>query len=169
MTASGPIPRTIRELRAEVRALRTEVQELNAKNQALAEDIEVRDHVLQLEKTSRDLIPPMLGLPLTKSKRRLLGILYRHADIVPRERLNVLMWGVDSNIDPKGLDVHISQLRHMVEPHSITIDTIYDVGYRLSAESRPRVASLIERQARAAINPMNGTNEGERHVLDARS
>jgi DNA-binding response OmpR family regulator len=165
-----PIGQTIRELRAEIRVLRAESKELLAKNVSLTQSNETLIRLHEIEEAFDEPIPLMWNLPLTKIKRRLLGILYRTPDIVPRERLCVLMWGVDSGKDPKGIDVQICQLRQRLRPHDIAINTAWAIGYELARESRPKLQALIDQQARvaaAAVRPINGVTLGASHALDA--
>ena len=134
------------------------------------ENEELRERVRQLEELLRDPIQPLWNLSLTKTKERMLGILYRTPGVVPRERMDFALHGADSVTDLKCIDVHLSGLGRRLRPHGITIETVWGVGYRLPPESRERIAALIEKQQRgaaAAVKPINGAHQGERHAMDA--
>lgn len=123
-----------------------------------SENDELRERVRQLEQLLRDPIEDMWNLPLTRSRSRMLGILYRTPGVVTRERMDFALHGMDSTIDLKCIDVHLSGLRKQIKPHGITIETVWGRGYRLPAESRVRLASLIEKQASLAAATLNGAH-----------
>jgi len=114
-----------------------------------AENDELRERVRQFQQILSDPLPLLWNLPLPVMKARLLGILYRTRGLVPRERLQVAMRGLDSDADPKGIDVHICQLRKRLKPHDITIENMRGNGYALPAVSRTKISALIERQKQA--------------------
>ena len=75
-------------------------------------------------------------LRLTRKEYELLALLVQNAgDIVSREDLLMNVWGYNSQIRTRTLDVHIRRLRQALEPFGADqlIETVRGSGYRLSA------------------------------------
>lgn len=77
-------------------------------------------------------------LPLTVQEYRLLLFLYSHrGKTLSRERLLEEVWGYDSEVNSRTIDVHISSLRHKIgdDPQKPKwIITVRGFGYRLEDE-----------------------------------
>ncbi len=69
---------------------------------------------------------------LTRKEYDLLALLVAHAgDIIPRETLLLRIWGYNSEIRTRTLDVHIRRLRKKLGPYAGRyIETIFGIGYR---------------------------------------
>jgi two-component system phosphate regulon response regulator PhoB len=85
-------------------------------------------------------------LRLTRKEYELLALLVQNAgDIVPREQLLLRVWGYNSQIRTRTLDVHIRRLRKKLAPYAeLYIETIFGIGYRFQpfrAHVSPRPVS----------------------------
>ena len=71
-------------------------------------------------------------LRLTRKEYDLLALLVQNAgDIVSREDLLMRVWGYNSEIRTRTLDVHIRRLRKKLGPYAeLYIETIFGIGYR---------------------------------------
>jgi DNA-binding response OmpR family regulator len=71
-------------------------------------------------------------LRLTRKEYELLALLVHNAgDIVSREELLMRVWGYNSQIRTRTLDVHIRRLRKKLGPYAeLYIETIFGIGYR---------------------------------------
>jgi DNA-binding response OmpR family regulator len=71
-------------------------------------------------------------LRLTRKEYELLALLVQNAgDIVSREDLLMRIWGYNSEIRTRTLDVHIRRLRKKLGPYAeLYIETIFGIGYR---------------------------------------
>ena len=76
-------------------------------------------------------------LPMTRKEFHLLVTLVRHAgDIVRRETLLSHVWGYQSGVKSRTLDVHVRRVRrHLGQFANLYIETIFGKGYRF----QPRV------------------------------
>ena len=80
---------------------------------------------------------------LTRKEYDLLALLVQHAgDIISREDLLMRVWGYNSQIRTRTLDVHIRRLRKKLGPYAeLYIETIFGIGYRFQpfrAHATPR-------------------------------
>ena len=85
-------------------------------------------------------------LRLTRKEYDLLALLVQNAgDIVSREELLMRVWGYNSQIRTRTLDVHIRRLRKKLGPYAeLYIETIFGIGYRFQpyrAHVSPRPVS----------------------------
>lgn len=57
--------------------------------------------------------------------------------VFSREQILLSIWGADSEIDDRTIDVNIGRLRKQLEPHHYnkTIETVRGIGYRFSLKS----------------------------------
>lgn len=88
---------------------------------------DVRIHVPARELWVQDKLVP------TRSKEfDLLHELARHKGIVlTRDQLLDLVWGIDFYGETRTVDVHIAQLRSKLAGSSVSIETVWGVGYKL--------------------------------------
>ena len=77
---------------------------------------------------------------LTRKEYELLALLVQHAgEIIPREALLLRVWGYNSEIRTRTLDVHIRRLRKKLGAHADRyIETIFGIGYRFQPFHAPR-------------------------------
>jgi two-component system phosphate regulon response regulator PhoB len=78
-------------------------------------------------------------VPLGPTEFRLLKHFLEHpAHVFSRERLLDSVWGHDSDIEPRTVDVHIRRLRKAINDggHADIIRTVRSAGYALDAEGR---------------------------------
>ena len=85
-------------------------------------------------------------LRLTRKEYELLALLVQNAgEIVPREDLLLRIWGYNSQIRTRTLDVHIRRLRRKLGAYAeLYIETIFGIGYRFQpfrAQATPRPLS----------------------------
>ena len=118
-----------RELVARVRAvLRRTRREQNAEDSDGVIHLgDVRIHVPAREVWVQDKLVP------TRSKEfDLLHELARHKGIVlTRDQLLDLVWGIDFYGETRTVDVHIGQLRSKLTGSSVSIETVWGIGYKL--------------------------------------
>ncbi len=81
-------------------------------------------------------------LGLTRKEYDLLALMIQNAgEVVNREILLLRVWGYNSQIRTRTLDVHIRRLRKKLGEHSGTyIETIFGVGYRFQPFRAQRTA-----------------------------
>ena len=91
------------------------------------------DSRLELDFRTSAVIVNGKPVALTNMEYRLLALLAENAgDIVPRATLLRRVWGYDSEIRTRTLDVHIRRLRGKLKDDSRQhIETIFGIGYRL--------------------------------------
>ena len=74
-------------------------------------------------------------VPLTVTEYSLLKVLLENkGKIVSREKLIDIIWGYESGVDERILDVYIHNLRKMLKANSHLIKTVFKRGYKLEAE-----------------------------------
>jgi two-component system phosphate regulon response regulator PhoB len=69
---------------------------------------------------------------------RLLEFLMRHPErVFSREDLLRSVWGHQGSLDPRAVDINVQRVRRALLPHGCQgyVQTVYGVGYRLSASS----------------------------------
>ena len=72
---------------------------------------------------------------LTVTEYSLLKVLLENkGKIVSREKLIDIIWGYESGVDERILDVYIHNLRKMLKANSHLIKTVFKRGYKLEAE-----------------------------------
>jgi DNA-binding response OmpR family regulator len=127
-----------RELVARVRALLrrvAEVRRLRAQLAAGAVDVAPAPGGLRLDAQRRTATFHGVGLDLRPKEFDLLALLAAHpGQVFTRETLLDRVWGYDSYIDPRTVDVHIRRLREKlaaIDPAATLIETERGVGYRL--------------------------------------
>jgi DNA-binding response OmpR family regulator len=76
-------------------------------------------------------------LSMTRKEFQLLVMLVQHAgELVPREKLLTDIWGYQSGVRSRTLDVHVRRVRrHLGKFANLYIETIFGKGYRF----QPRV------------------------------
>ncbi len=67
----------------------------------------------------------------------LVALARRPGVVVPRDRLLNDVWGYEYSVDTRTVDVHISTLRDRIINASARIETVWGVGYKLVADSKP--------------------------------
>jgi two-component system cell cycle response regulator CtrA len=83
---------------------------------------------------------------LSGREAQVFGLLMRHS-VCPRERIFAAIWGYDSEVDGKIVDVTICHLRRKLRPLGIEIRTEHGVGYFLPPDGRRRArAAIAERE-----------------------
>jgi DNA-binding response OmpR family regulator len=117
----------------EVKALETEVSEMRA---ALAGPD--REEALRFDEARRAVWFRGEPLELRPREYSLLSFLARHkGQVFTRDALLSRVWGYESNIDERTVDVHVRRLRSKladVDPDVEVILTEWGVGYRLAEE-----------------------------------
>jgi DNA-binding response OmpR family regulator len=132
-----------RELSARIRALlrrQAELQALEARVTDLEASVEAAtpDQGLRFDHPRRR--ASFLGQPLELRPKEydLLHFLARHpGQVFTREALLSHVWGHDSFIDQRTVDVHVRRLRSKlaaIDPHAQVILTEWGVGYRLAED-----------------------------------
>jgi two-component system phosphate regulon response regulator PhoB len=125
-------PFSPRELVARVGAVLRRVRPALAGDARIYADIEM-DTVGHKVKRSGKMVP------LGPTEFRLLKHFLEHpAHVFSRERLLDSVWGHDSDIEPRTVDVHIRRLRKAINDggHADIIRTVRSAGYALDAEGR---------------------------------
>jgi DNA-binding response OmpR family regulator len=119
--------------RHEVKALEAEVIEMRA---ALADPL--REEGLHFDETRHGVWFRGEPLELRPREYSLLSFLARHkGQVFTREVLLSRVWGYESNIDERTVDVHVRRLRSKlasVDPETEVILTEWGVGYRLAED-----------------------------------
>lgn len=76
------------------------------------------------------------SLKLPRTEFLIFSRLARSPDrIVPAEELWEYTWGREKPLNPESLHVYIYRLRHKLQPYSLSIETMVNVGYRLLLRS----------------------------------
>ena len=77
-------------------------------------------------------------LPMTRKEFQLLVMLVQHAgELVPREKLLTDIWGYQSGVRSRTLDVHVRRVRrHLGKFANLYIETIFGKGYRFQPQAR---------------------------------
>ncbi len=76
------------------------------------------------------------SLKLPRTEFLIFSRLARSPDrIVSAEALWEYAWGTEKPLNPESLHVYIYRLRHKLQPYSLSIDTMVNVGYRLLISS----------------------------------
>ena len=91
-----------------------------------------QDAHLEIDAANKTIHLDSRPLPLTRKEYELLLLLVENAgEVVPREVLLKRVWGYDSGIRTRTLDVHIRRLRKRLGTYSAQyIETIFGIGYR---------------------------------------
>lgn len=127
-----------RELVARVRALLRRMAAVRALRAQLAATVppapSAAAEPLQIDAARRLATFQGVGLDLRPKEFELLALLAAHpGQVFTRETLLNRIWGYDSYIDPRTVDVHIRRLREKllaIAPDSTLIETERGVGYR---------------------------------------
>jgi len=127
-----------------------EMAELLARMEALLRRAEAAEQAIDTTKLARgDLVIDLkrgfiilkdTEYPLSAQEIKLLDYFYRHVDIIiSREELLNSVWGYDSDITTRTIDVHVARLRQkMGDVHDIPkyIHTIRGIGYKFTPPER---------------------------------
>lgn len=130
-------PFGLHELLARVEALLRRAQAATAGRDPSASNLPdvLKIGGVQVDRTTYKVTRGDEELPLTRREMKVLEILVDHAgEVVGRDKLLNLAWGVDYYGTTRTLDQHIAQLRKKIEtqPEQPThIVTVHGVGYRL--------------------------------------
>lgn len=125
-------PFSPRELVARVGAVLRRVRPALAGEALIYADIEMDTVGHKVKRSGR-------MVPLGPTEFRLLKHFLEHpAHVFSRERLLDSVWGHDSDIEPRTVDVHIRRLRKAINDggHADIIRTVRSAGYALDAEGR---------------------------------
>ncbi|TNF89422.1 MAG: winged helix-turn-helix domain-containing protein [Gammaproteobacteria bacterium] len=126
-------PMSLRELNARVKALlRRPAVYQEQKDTILAGPISLnyRTHEVYAGKQLLD---------LTKTEFRLLKLFLQNPDkVFSREQILDAVWGLNTHLGDRTVDVHILRLRKLLKPHGVDkmIVTVRGSGYRLSLKGR---------------------------------
>lgn len=132
-----------RELSARIRAVlrrQSELKALEAKAQRLEAEVQpMEEHEgLRFDDARRRAWFHGQPLDLRPKEYQLLYFLWRHpGQVFSREALLSHVWGHETYIDQRTVDVHVRRLRAKlsdVEPHTEVILTEWGVGYRLAED-----------------------------------
>lgn len=124
-------PFSPRELVARVQAVLRRVRPALAGEQLIYSDIE-------MDTVSHKVRRAGISVPLGPTEFRLLKHFLEHPGrVFSRERLLDSVWGRDSDIEPRTVDVHIRRLRKAINVGQCTdvIRTVRSAGYALDAEA----------------------------------
>jgi DNA-binding response OmpR family regulator len=99
-----------------------------------------RDEHLSLDFAQQSAALDSQRMVLTRKEYELLALLVQHAgEIIPREALLLRVWGYNSEIRTRTLDVHIRRLRKKLGSYADRyIETIFGIGYRFQPFHAPR-------------------------------
>jgi DNA-binding response OmpR family regulator len=99
-----------------------------------------RDEHLALDFAQQTASLDAQRMVLTRKEYELLSLLVHHAgEIIPREALLLRVWGYNSEIRTRTLDVHIRRLRKKLGNYADRyIETIFGIGYRFQPFHAPR-------------------------------
>src|SRR5438270_13931995 len=99
-----------------------------------------RDEHLALDFAQQTAALDTQRMVLTRKEYDLLALLVQHAgEIIPREALLLRVWGYNSEIRTRTLDVHIRRLRKKLGGYADQyIETIFGIGYRFQPFHAPR-------------------------------
>jgi DNA-binding response OmpR family regulator len=99
-----------------------------------------RDEHLALDFAQQTASLDAQRMVLTRKEYELLALLVHHAgEIIPREALLLRVWGYNSEIRTRTLDVHIRRLRKKLGNYADRyIETIFGIGYRFQPFHAPR-------------------------------
>jgi two-component system alkaline phosphatase synthesis response regulator PhoP len=119
-----------RELVARVRAIlrRTEPRRVQDGEQALAIDDLVVDPARREARVEGRLIDLR-----AKEFDLLLALVENRGVVLSREKLLDLVWGFDFYGQTRTVDVHIAHLRNKLAGSSVEIETVWGVGYKITA------------------------------------
>ncbi|NNM75032.1 helix-turn-helix domain-containing protein [Enterovirga aerilata] len=92
--------------------------------------------------------PLMVLFRLTPAEGRLLAVLFARKEIT-RTALYAALYGAESDVEPKTLDVLVCKIRAKLKPYQIRIETLWGRGYSLPSESVAALASAIREHNRS--------------------
>lgn len=109
----------------------------------------LRDRVEELEGLigMPPMQPPLPGF--TRREMQLLGVLLKNP-IMRREFAFSLIWGGDSDINEKILDVFICKLRRKLRSYDVSIGCKWGIGYFISPEDKAKVRQVLAATAEVA-------------------
>lgn len=121
------------------------VQSLEAENDRL------REKIIALEETLGVRIETPLMLGLTGQEAKLFGVLLKREMVTKEQAMDVLYGNRagGGEVEIKIVDVFVCKIRKKLMPYSISIETIWGRGFRMTAESKTVAARLLE-ESRAA-------------------
>lgn len=113
-----------------------------------------QDEHLSVDFRQRAVVLDQQGITLTRKEYDLLALLVQHAgEIIPREALLMRVWGYNSEIRTRTLDVHIRRLRKKLGVYAEQyIETIFGIGYRFQPFHAPRFVQDIAPNPAFAIS-----------------
>lgn len=88
---------------------------------------------ISLDLTSRTCYKNGVNLNLTSKEIIILEALIRSlGKTVTREQLYNTIWGNDTYVESRALDMHVKSIRSKIEDDEIKISTVYGIGYRFN-------------------------------------
>jgi DNA-binding response OmpR family regulator len=110
---------------------------------------EARDRCVQLLEQfgGIDWEPPP-ELRLRPRMRQVLGVLVRRRGLVSRDQIILVLEAFRvqrDELDPKNVDVYVCQLRKILTPHGIEIETQWGIGWRLLEPGRQKLLNWGKR------------------------
>lgn len=126
-------PMSLRELNARVKALLRRPPAYHEQSDALrvgSISMNTRTHEVHVGGQSID---------LTKTEFNLLRLFLQNPDkVFSREQILDAVWGLNTHLGDRTVDVHILRLRKLLKPHGVDkmIVTVRGSGYRLSLKGR---------------------------------
>lgn len=113
-----------------------------------------QDEHLSVDFRQRAAVLDQQSITLTRKEYDLLALLVEHAgEIIPREALLMRVWGYNSEIRTRTLDVHIRRLRKKLGGYAEQyIETIFGIGYRFQPFHAPRFAPTVPSQPAFAVS-----------------
>jgi DNA-binding response OmpR family regulator len=99
-----------------------------------------QDLHLGIDFASAFVVLDSLPMVLTRKEYALLALLVQNAgEIIPRSALLWRIWGYNSQIRTRTLDVHIRRLRRKLGSYSkFYIETVFGIGYRFQPYHKER-------------------------------
>lgn len=121
-------PFSLRELTARVRALLRRSATLNASD---ARPTFYRGRHLVADFDTIAIAVDQVPVHLTRREFELLRYLVEHRNrVVSRARLIEEVWGYDTSVETRSVDIHVARLRRKLGPAGRQIKTLVGLGYR---------------------------------------
>jgi two-component system, OmpR family, phosphate regulon response regulator PhoB len=129
-------PYHVREVCLRVRALARRVAELRrARASGPDEAAEVRRwRGLEVDVRRHRVRVDGAELALRPLEFRLLALFLGERRVLSRNDILDEVWGIDTEVSPRTIDVHVRRLRERLGPHGEAIETVHGFGYRLADE-----------------------------------
>lgn len=113
-----------------------QIEKLEAEVAFLKQELGLLQHVDERAKVQR-------ACRLTRQEADVLLALYERKRPVPKEAMLTVVWGLESDVGVKIVDVVVCKLRRKLGSFD-TINTIWGVGYELSEAGRQLVKDALD-------------------------